>query len=207
MVRNALHQVHAVRVRHHNFSQQVSAPSLASYSVCIIHNAFLASQELQDRHSEESAGIRAYHKGVTTSNLDTIQQLRKELADMTRKEAAASSSLAQVTAENRSLHEPLAQVRLRSSLLQSYTKWFNLHSAQVVPTNGYTSQTFARHKDMSRHHWDMTGHPQMPCCRGGGTSWVHLGCKPISQGVSGPNDSLMGAHAEARVRSKKESFL
>ena len=114
MVRNALHQVHAVRVRHPNFSQQVSAPSqalLASYPVCITHSAFLASQELQDRHSKESADMRAYYEGVTTSNLDTIQQLRKELADMMRKEAAASSSLAQVTAENRGLHEPLTHVR------------------------------------------------------------------------------------------------
>ena len=113
-MRNALHQVHAVRLCHHDCGQQVSAPSLAllaSYSVCIIHSAFLASQELQDCHSTESADMRAYYEGVTTSNLDAIQQLRKELADLTRKEAAASSSLAQVTAENRSLHEPLAQVR------------------------------------------------------------------------------------------------
>ena len=115
MVCNALHQVHAVRVRHHDCGQQVSAPSqalLVSYSVSIIHSAFFgALQELQDRHSKESADMRAHYEGVTTSNLDTIQQLRKELADMTRKEAAASSSLAQVTAENRSLHEPLALVR------------------------------------------------------------------------------------------------
>jgi hypothetical protein len=54
--------------------------------------------------------MRAYYEGVTTSNLDTMQQLRRELANMTQKESAASSALAQVTAENRSLHEPLAQV-------------------------------------------------------------------------------------------------
>ena len=38
-------------------------------------------------------------------------------------------------------------------------------------------------------------------------SWVHLGCKPISQSVSRPNDSLMGEHAEARARSRKQSCL
>ena len=47
----------------------------------------------------------------------------------------------------------------------------------------------------------------MPCCRGGGKSWVHLGCKPISEGISRPNDSLMGEHAEARQRSRKQSCL
>jgi hypothetical protein len=83
---------------------------LASHSVYIIHSAFLALQELQDRHSKECADMCAYYAGMTTSNLDTIQQLRKELADTMQKEAAASSSLAQVTAENRSLHEPLLQV-------------------------------------------------------------------------------------------------
>ena len=114
MVRSALHQVHAIHLRHHGCGQQVSAPSLAllaSHSVCIIHSFFLASQELQDHHSKECADMRAYYAGMTTSNLDTIQQLRKELADTMRKEAAASTSLAQVTAENRRLHEPLMQVR------------------------------------------------------------------------------------------------
>ena len=67
-------------------------------------------QELQDQHSKESAELRAYYDGVTTSNLDSIQQLRKELAEMTRKEASASRALASVTAENRGLHAPLAQV-------------------------------------------------------------------------------------------------
>lgn len=67
-------------------------------------------QELQDQHTKESAELRAYYEGVTKGNLDSIQQLRKELAEMTKKEAAASHALAQVTAENRSLHEPLAQV-------------------------------------------------------------------------------------------------
>ena len=77
--------------------------------------------------------MRAYYAGMTTSNLDTIQQLRKELADAMRKEAAASSSLAQVTAENRSLHEPLAQVRQRNIVIQAYTVRFILHNSKVVP--------------------------------------------------------------------------
>ena len=67
-------------------------------------------QELQEQHSKESAQLRAYYDGITTRNLDSIQQLRKELAEMTRKEASASRALAHVTAENRGLHEPLAQV-------------------------------------------------------------------------------------------------
>lgn len=75
-------------------------------------------QELQDQHCKECADLRIYYKGVTTSNLDTIQQLRKELADMTKKEASASKALEQITAENRSLHEPLAQACLRSPALQ-----------------------------------------------------------------------------------------
>lgn len=59
-----------------------------------------------------------YYEGVTTSNLDTIQQFRKELADITKKEASASKALVQITAENRSLHEPLAQACLRIPALQ-----------------------------------------------------------------------------------------
>ena len=72
---------------------------------------YVPLQELQDQHSKESAELQDYYEGITTSNLDAIQQLRKELAEVGKKEASASRALAQVTAENRALHGPLAQVR------------------------------------------------------------------------------------------------
>ena len=67
-------------------------------------------QELQDQQAKELAGMKAHYDSVTTSNLDALQQLRAELVDLTRKEAAASRSLLQLTAQNKSLHEPLVQV-------------------------------------------------------------------------------------------------
>ncbi len=66
---------------------------------------------MQDQHSKESAELRDYYEGITTRNLDSIQQLRKELAEVAGKETSASRALSQATAENRALHEPLAQVQ------------------------------------------------------------------------------------------------
>ena len=68
-------------------------------------------QELQDQQAKELADLKAHYDSVTTSDLDALQQLRAEVVDLTRKEAAASRSVLQLTAQNKSLHEPLAQVR------------------------------------------------------------------------------------------------
>ena len=67
-------------------------------------------QELQDQQAAGLADMKVHYDDVTTSSLDALQQLRAELVDLTRKEAAASRSLLQLTAQNKSLHEPLAQV-------------------------------------------------------------------------------------------------
>lgn len=70
----------------------------------------MCMQELQDQQAKELADMKAHYDSVTTSSLDSLQQLRAELVDLTKKEAAASKSLVQLTAQNKSLHEPLAQV-------------------------------------------------------------------------------------------------
>ena len=69
-----------------------------------------ALQDLMQQHSKALADMGAYYNGITTSNLDLIKSLKDEAVELRSRDVAAAKLLSQVTAENKRLVEPLAQV-------------------------------------------------------------------------------------------------
>lgn len=69
-----------------------------------------ALQNLMQQHTTAFADMRAYYNGVTSSNLDLIKSLKDKAVELRRRDVAAAKLVSQITAENKRLVEPLAQV-------------------------------------------------------------------------------------------------
>ncbi len=92
-----------------------------------------ASQDLMQQHNKALADMGAYYNGVTTSNLDLIKSLKDEAVELRSRDVAAAKLVSQVTAENKRLMEPLAQVHATLPVLRSWAQAFVV----VEPQEGY----------------------------------------------------------------------
>ena len=68
------------------------------------------TQELLSTHERELADIKAYYNAAVADNLAQMKALKEEAAEARRARAAADRAAADVSAQNRQLVEPLAQV-------------------------------------------------------------------------------------------------